>query len=68
MMITLYLKDCDITSLPPGIAMFYRLGRSINKSVGKPELRLCFASDEVLNTFKTEFPEMIEYLEMPEAE
>lgn len=61
-MITLYLKDVDIATLTPDIAMFYRLAAFTNGTNGAHPRRLVFDNEPRIAQFLAAFPEIVPYL------
>lgn len=61
-MIILYLKDVDIATLPPDVAMFYRLAAFTNSTHGAHPRRLLFDNEPRIEQFKAAFPEIVPYL------
>lgn len=62
-MIVLYLKDVDITTLPPDVAMFYRLAAFTNSTGGVHPRRMLFDTEQRIQTFLEAFPEIEPYIE-----
>jgi hypothetical protein len=61
-MITLYLKDVDIATLTPDIAMFYRLAAFTNGIRNLHPRRMFFDTEQRIEQFQAMFPEIVPYL------